>query len=676
MGSELSGKTIGIVGLGRIGREVARWCQAFGMVTIGYDPVMAPDVATAAGITPVSLDDLWARADIITLHAPKTPETTNLICAATLAKCKTGVKIVNVARGGIVHEGDLLEALNSGKVAGAALDVFSAEPPPEAAKPLLAHPAVICTPHLGASTTEAQVNVARDIAAQMADALDGKAFVGVVNAGANLALLSRPDLAAYVGIAERLGCLQAQLLAGKLARIRLSLAGPLVADAAVAAALKTAMLKGLLAVTQGEAGGVNYVSAPALARELGIETVEAVSPKSGAYTNLVTVAFENAAGEVRTLAASVFDGRDARIVAIDGFKVDITPSGEMLFFNNVDKPGVLNRITGALAKAGVNIAHFGLGRHAVGGKALGVLTVDQAISEETLAAIRGLPNVENVRAVSVPPLAAAGAGAGGSGGGSGSSSMTDEMSAAGLHVSGPPKPSVRPSSAAFGSGPTKKRPGWSVAALADAAVGRSHRSKLGKAKLASVLDMTRDVLGLPADYHVGIVPASDTGAYEMAMWSLLGPKPVTSVHFESFGAGWHTDLTKQLKLKDVTELTAPYGRLPDLSGVSKDSDVLFTWNGTTSGVMVPNADWIAADRTGLTLCDATSAVFSQPVDFAKCDVVTYSWQKVLGGEGAHGMLVLSPRAVERLESYTPPWPLPKIFRMTKKGKFDVSWRAG
>ena len=178
------------------------------------------------------------------------------------------------------------------------------------------------------------------------------------------------------------------------------------------------------------------------------------------------------------------------------------------------------------------------------------------------------------------------------------------------------------------------------------------------------------------DYLIGIVPGSDTGAYEMAMWSLLGPRPVASVHFESFGAGWHTDLTKQLKLKDVVEHTAPYGQLPDLSKVDPEHDVLFTWNGTTSGVCVPNGDWISASRGGLTLCDATSAVFSQKVDFPKCDVVTYSWQKVLGGEGAHGMLILSPRAVARLESYTPPWPMPKVFRLTKKGKLEAGIFAG
>jgi phosphoserine aminotransferase len=232
------------------------------------------------------------------------------------------------------------------------------------------------------------------------------------------------------------------------------------------------------------------------------------------------------------------------------------------------------------------------------------------------------------------------------------------------------KPGVRPATPHFSSGPCAKRPGWSLQNLTDAALGRSHRAKIGKAKLKRAIELTREVLEVPADYRIGIVPASDTGAVEMALWSLLGARPVTMLTWESFGEGWVTDVEKQLKLKDVTVLKAPYGALPDLSKVDFNSDVVFTWNGTTSGVRVPNGDWIAADRKGLTICDATSAAFAQRLDFAKLDVVTFSWQKALGGEGAHGMLILSPRAVERLETYKPAWPLPKIFRLTKGGKIN------
>ena len=230
------------------------------------------------------------------------------------------------------------------------------------------------------------------------------------------------------------------------------------------------------------------------------------------------------------------------------------------------------------------------------------------------------------------------------------------------------RPTARPHVPHFSSGPCAKRPGWTPEKLSDATLGRSHRAKVGKAKLKLAIDLTREVLEVPADYRIGIVPASDTGAVEMALWSLLGVRPVTTIAWESFGEGWVSDIVKELKLKDVTKLKAAYGEIPDLSTVDPKSDVVFTWNGTTSGVRVPNADWIAADREGLTICDATSAAFAQKLDWAKLDVVTFSWQKALGGEAAHGMLVLSPRAVERLESYTPAWPLPKIFRMTKGGK--------
>ncbi len=231
-------------------------------------------------------------------------------------------------------------------------------------------------------------------------------------------------------------------------------------------------------------------------------------------------------------------------------------------------------------------------------------------------------------------------------------------------------PTVRPNNPNFSSGPCTKRPGWSPAALTDAVVGRSHRSAPGKAKLAEVIERSRSILGIPDDYRLGIVPASDTGAVEIALWSMLGARGVDMLAWESFGAGWVNDMTKQLQLDDVRLCEAEYGLLPDLSQVDCDRDIVFTWNGTTSGVRVPDGDWIADDRGGLTLCDATSAVYAMELPWRKLDVATWSWQKVLGGEAAHGMLALSPRAVERLESYSPPRPLPKVFRLTKGGKLN------
>jgi len=234
-----------------------------------------------------------------------------------------------------------------------------------------------------------------------------------------------------------------------------------------------------------------------------------------------------------------------------------------------------------------------------------------------------------------------------------------------------PLPGARPADARFSSGPTKKRPGWNLNALEGALLGRSHRSKPGKAKLKEAIDRTRAVLGVPTDFKIAIVPASDTGAVEMALWSMLGARPVDVFAWESFGEEWVTDAVEQLKLADCRiHVGRPYGVLPDLSVAREAADIVFTQNGTTSGARIPNFDWIAANRQGITFNDATSAVFAQPVEWSKCDVVTFSWQKVLGGEGAHGMLILSPRAVARLESYVPPRPLPKIFRMTKKGKLD------
>jgi phosphoserine aminotransferase len=236
-------------------------------------------------------------------------------------------------------------------------------------------------------------------------------------------------------------------------------------------------------------------------------------------------------------------------------------------------------------------------------------------------------------------------------------------------MTGTPKPVLRPADPRFSSGPTKKRPGWSLAALEAAALGRSHRSKLGKAKLKEAIDRTRALLAVPADYRIAIVPASDTGAVEMAMWSMLGCRPVDVFAWESFGEEWITD-AKLLKIDAALHVARPYGALPDFSKARREADIVFTQNGTTSGAKIPNFDWIAADREGLAINDATSAAFAQPIDWRKCDVLTYSWQKVMGGEAAHGMIILSPRAVARLESYTPDRPLPKLFRMVKKGKLD------
>jgi phosphoserine aminotransferase len=247
--------------------------------------------------------------------------------------------------------------------------------------------------------------------------------------------------------------------------------------------------------------------------------------------------------------------------------------------------------------------------------------------------------------------------------------MTDTLRADATPASIEHPTAPKPARPFFSSGPCAKPPGWDAANLPHASLGRSHRSKLGKSRLAHAIELTRKILQVPDTHRIGIVPGSDTGAVEMAMWTLLGLRPVTTVAWESFGEGWVTDAAKQLKL-DPAIVKAPYGELPDLAAIDQDSDVIFTWNGTTSGVRVPDGDWIKEDRQGLLICDATSAVFAQDVPIGKLDVVTFSWQKVLGGEGAHGVIILSPRAVERLETHTPSWPIPKVFRLTAKGKLS------
>lgn len=660
VGSELHGKTVGVVGLGRIGREVAGWCSNFGMEVVGYDPILSESAARASNIELVSLEQLYSRCDFISLHTPLTHETRNMLNASTLAMCKPGVRIVNCARGGIIEEEALLDALNSGHVAGAALDVFRTEPPGEDMAELVKHPNVICTPHLGASTSDAQVRVARDIATQFADALEHGMFSGVVNAP-NIDFARRSQLLPFTALAESLGSLHGQLLAGdKLKKIVVSLQGRELAVPEMTELITSAVLKGTLANMLEEE--VNFVNAGAIAEEMGINVSEQRESdfSGGDYKNRLTVTFELDSGS-RSLTGTVFGAGSLRLVQVDDYKVDILPSGNFIIFKNEDKPGKLRQITHILSDMNHNIGTFSLGRTGItGSQAMGFVSVDERVSETTLDYIRAIDGVSDVRYVELEePTDILG--------------FKSFQEAAGSDPKGA-KPSVYPGDPNFSSGPCKKRPGYSLAKLPTDCLGRSHRSKLGKARLKLAITESKRILGVPDDYVLGIVPASDTGAFEMAMWSMLGPRGVDVCHWESFGKGWYGDITQHLKLGDmvpVNEFTAPYGQLPDLAATNPNHDIIFTWNGTTSGVRVPNGDWIPDNREGLTFCDATSAAFAMDLPWDKLDVVTYSWQKVLGGEGAHGVLVLSPRAVERLETFTPDnRPLPKIFRMTKKGKLD------
>ncbi|CAI5718963.1 unnamed protein product [Peronospora farinosa] len=681
--SEIHGKTLGIVGLGRIGREVAARCNAFGLNIIGYDPILSNASAKMHGIEPVSLDELFSRSDYITLHVPLNANTKHLVNAQRLALCKDGVKLVNGARAGLIDHPALLEAIESGKVAGMAFDINTPSPPSETWKKLVNHENVIVTPHIGALTTDAQEKVARDLAYKVNDALAGKSYKGVVNAP-NIDFDRREELMPLLSLAEKLGSMQAQLLDdSRLKRVLVIAEGPKVTSSELSGQLVKGVMKGLLSHMLEEE--VTFTNAKQLADVMGIQTVEHKHDEASgsSFSDQLTVIFEKENGTSKKITGTVFGKNQLRFVSFDDLPMDAIPSGSMLLFNNTDQPGVLHKVTSVLAKHKINIGCFGLAREEHGTAAVGVLNVDEAIPDAVMEELEALGMLTNLRRVNLLELDTAV-----SGGilekflKPSASSAEEETNAvdAGVEIVRHPKPRVKPASPNFGSGPCKKRPGYSLASIPDIVLGRSHRSKLGKGLLEEAIVRSKKILKLPEDYLLGIVPASDTGAFEMAMWSMLGERPVDVCYWESFGKQWFKDVTTELKLDNVREFGAPFGQIPDFSQVNCDHDVLFTWNGTTSGVRVPNADWIPDDRKGLIFNDATSAAFAMDIPWNKIDVCTFSWQKVLGGEGGHGVVILSPRAVERLESFVPEnRPLPKIFRMTNastskllKGIFEGS----
>lgn len=563
------------------------------------------------------------------------------------------------ARGGIVDEDALLEAVKSGHVSGAALDVLEIEPPADASKELRMHPNVVITPHLGASTFDAQERVAKAIAENMSDIYNGGAFFGVVNAPDLGAISKLTHVVPYIQLAEKIGSLQTQLLQkNKIGGITITLRGKDVADAKLTDIFKAAVIKG--ALTPIVEQQVTFINATNLADELGLKVLVNMSEnteKNSGFKNSISIDLqvEGFLNVSRVIEGTVFGRNDLRITKIDNFSVDLPPSENILLFNNFDVPGVLKKVSEKLAVANVNIAHFSLGRKVESKQAMAAIVLDSPIPDQVIKELTGYAEINNVVQVRIP------------------NEIDPHFRVHGSspkdNVQGSSKPFIRPKNPEFSSGPCKKRPGYNLAELRTDVLGRSHRSKLGKSRLKKAIEDTKRLLEIPSDYLVGIVSASDTGAYEMAMWNMLGERPVDACYWESFGKGWKDDSIKHLALPNVREFTADYGKLPDLSQTNPDHDILFTYNGTTSGVKVPNLDWITPDRKGLTFNDATSAAFAMSIDWSKVDVTTFSWQKVLGGEGAHGVLILSPRAVERLETFVPKnRPLPKIFRMTKKDK--------
>lgn len=393
-GVEVFEKTLGVVGLGKIGREVAIRCKAFGMNIIGYDPVLANDVAMKLNIELVNLDELFRRSDFITVHTPLSKETKALLNDTTFAKCKRGVRIINCARGGIVDEAALLRALQSGYVGGAALDVFEEEPPnPEKSGALLTHPRVVATPHLGASTEEAQEKVAVQIAHQIADALKGRGYIGLVN-GAALQLTMNEELKPYATLAEKLGSLAAQLAGGKLKGVTVSASGVLVSSSMEL--MKAGVLKGILSHVLPEP--VNFVNAPLHAAEMGLTVNELREGPSDGFANLLRIQVQIEGGE-REVAGTVYNSNSLRLVRIDGFRFELNPGGHLLVYNNMDRPGMLARVGTILAAHKVNIAGVSLGRTAMGERALTVMNIDSDIPEPALATLLNEEGIENVRVV-------------------------------------------------------------------------------------------------------------------------------------------------------------------------------------------------------------------------------------------------------------------------------------
>lgn len=652
--SSIHNKTIGIIGLGRIGCQVAARCRAFGMNVIGYDLILSNHISKSHQIEPVSLSELLSRSDYISLHLPRNANTKHILSAGRLESCKDGVKIIIGSHTDLVDVTALLENLETGKIGGVALHKPSQlemdAQESEVYKALAKDLKVIFAPELVTSVQTPQ----------LADAIDaifsGRSFRNIVNAP-NVDFHRREEFSPFFLLAQKLGSIQAQLLdERRITRVIVVSVGQATASPQVSGQIIAGVLRGMLSFMLEEE--VTPANARHLADNLGIKVVEHKhdEPIDSSFSNRLSVIVEGENGFMRKITGTVFGKNQPRLIALNDLSVDCIPTGTMLMFQNQDQPGVLNSITSVLAKHDINIGCFGLARESKETHAVGILNLDDPIPDQAIQELQALNQLSNLRPLTLVDMDLTARREW-----STVFRLPQQESKPSLTL----KPTVRPASPNFGSGPCKKRPGYSLANLSDIALGRSHRSKLGKRLLEEAIRRSKHLLQLPDDYLLGIVPASDTGAFEMAMWNMLGDRPVDICYWESFGKQWYTDAVQELKLKSVREFSAPFGDLPDLSQTNPDHDILFTWNGTTSGVCIPDGNWIADDRKGLTFNDATSAAFAMDIPWSKIDVCTFSWQKVLGGEGAHGVLILSPRAIERLETFVPiDRPIPKIFRLT------------